>query len=192
MSVAESLSPAGDSEPRSTVAGNKTAGSSLRLLRCATAGMIKIILGLGQELQCGGLSGQPAGRRSYSPDRGSTKRIRLRPRQLCSEQLAGFLLHGVSVVGSADAEPPLGVFRKFADGDAGHAVNAITDGTDGIDGIAMNPSPLRSPGKPFASSRIQIHGRAAAPYPASVSGEGSGRAAAVCAASSTDHSNPVN
>jgi len=53
----------------------------------------------------------------------------------CSAQLqdlAGFLLHGAAVFGSADFELAFGGFWKLTDGDTSHAINdsiAIIDGT---------------------------------------------------------------
>jgi hypothetical protein len=46
------------------------------------------------------------------------------------EKFAGFLFHGPAVAGGAYAETALGSFWKFADCDAGHAINDSIDGID--------------------------------------------------------------
>jgi hypothetical protein len=69
-----------------------------------------------------------------------TLESRLRSRQLCFEQLAGLLLHGMSVLGGADAKPALGIFGELANCDAGHAINDITDGIDCIVGSGFRAS----------------------------------------------------
>jgi hypothetical protein len=64
--------------------------------------------------------------------------LRIVSGQTYFQQLASLLLHGAPVAGSANAEPALGVFRKFTDGDAGHLsmialMAMIAMGVAGID-----------------------------------------------------------
>jgi|SRR5208283_1614456 len=101
-------------------------------------------------------------------------RFRLGSRQAGFQQLTRLLLHGASVAGGADTEPPLGVFREFSNGNAGHAINDIIDGIDCKEDLGCSRS-----ANPLAPSGIELFGKLQRPALASLSGEGLGRDAAV-------------
>jgi hypothetical protein len=77
------------------------------------------------------------------------------------QQFAGFLLHGMTVAGGAQAEFALCGFGQLADGDASHAVNDSIDGNDCIEknyggskrricrSPTVKPQPHFSDGNPF-------------------------------------------